>query len=120
MSKKNPYPKLKQFEYINCIVCDHKIDMVNPELRNKNNITKYEPSNHMWSGLVEKISAGYGSTLDGDMYYIGICDDCTRKKFKDGTLRYSGAYMNLPLEDHVIEASDKLRNRKNNLDDLIK
>lgn len=44
----------------------------------------------MWDGgIVEKISAGYGSLLDGDMYVLAICDDCVRRK----QLKYVGNYM---------------------------
>ena len=48
----------------------------------------------MWDdGIVQKISAGFGSTLDGDMYVIAICDDCAKKKIEEGALLYVGNYM---------------------------
>ncbi len=31
-------------------------------------------------GIVDTISAGYGSVLDGDIYVIAICDDCIKEK----------------------------------------
>ena len=44
----------------------------------------------MWSdGIVEKISAGYGSILDGNMYILAICDECVKSK----QLKYVGNYM---------------------------
>jgi phage terminase large subunit-like protein len=36
-----------------------------------------EQENLSWdSGAVAKISCGYGSTLDGEQFLIGICDEC--------------------------------------------
>jgi len=35
--------------------------------------------NCMWAdGIVDKISAGFGSSLDGDIYILGVCDDCLK------------------------------------------
>ena len=39
-------------------------------------------------GIVESISAGYGSDLDGDNYIIAICDKCVEEKHKQGKLKY--------------------------------
>ena len=51
-----------------------------------------EPENSMWhGGIIAKISAGYGSTLDRNMYIIAICDSCIEKG-KD-KLQYVGDYM---------------------------
>lgn len=43
-------------------------------------------------GIVQKISAGYGSTLDGNVYLLAICDDCTKKKVEEGVLIYRGNF----------------------------
>jgi hypothetical protein len=34
-------------------------------------------------GVVDNISAGYGSRYDGDVVQIGICDDCLDGLIKD-------------------------------------
>ena len=48
----------------------------------------------MWlNGIVDKISANYGSSHDGDVYIIGICDDCITSKVKDGIIEYAYSYM---------------------------
>ncbi len=50
----------------------------------------YKPWEGMWdSGIVERIAAGYGSTLDGNMYVLAICDNCVKEK----KLMYVGNYM---------------------------
>jgi hypothetical protein len=111
---------LKKFDYINCIICDSKIQLLDGT-PNRFSKPKYNPVSQMWNnGMIERISAGFGSKHDGDMFYIGICDECTVKKFKDGTLRYAGAYMNEEYTDDKIFENDKMRNRKNNLSNLIK
>lgn len=70
-----------------CICCDKEIN----KLDGMPNDKEWEG---MWNdGIVEKISAGYGSTLDGDMYVLAICDDCVRKKHNEGKLLYVGNYM---------------------------
>ena len=35
-------------------------------------------------GVVDKITAGYGSQLDGNEYVIGVCDACLNSKVMDG------------------------------------
>ena len=48
----------------------------------------------MWDGgIVEKINAGYGSVLDGNMYVIAICDECIKEKAKEGSATLVGNYM---------------------------
>lgn len=48
-----------------CIKCNKEIQSV---------------KNMWWNGgIVNKIIAGYGSKLDGDVYLISICDECTKK-----------------------------------------
>jgi len=106
--------------YINCIVCDFKIEILDMSLgrMGKDN---YIPSREMWNGgMIEEISAGYGSGHDGDIYYIGICDGCITKKFYDGTLRYKGSYMGSEISEKALKKAEKCRNRRNNLNDLIK
>jgi len=57
-------------------------------------------------GIVSNISAGYGSDCDGDVYLIGICDDCLRIKRTEGSAIY--------LYDYLIPRhSDIMRNEYN-------
>lgn len=57
----------------NCIRCDKIIKQINSPIDNK-------LENCMWNGgIVNKILAGYGSSLDGDIYILGICDDCLKR-----------------------------------------
>lgn len=43
--------------------------------------TSSPPTSAMWdSGVVFKDGAGYGSSLDGDIYLIAVCDDCLKVK----------------------------------------
>lgn len=70
-----------------CIKCGKFIKPVNQDDRSK-------PEHAMWDGgIVDKIAAGYGSCHDGDMYIIGLCDECVTK-WQD-RLQYAGNYMNV-------------------------
>jgi hypothetical protein len=44
-------------------------------------------------GMAARISCGYGSRLDGNVYMIAICDSCARKKQKEGLLTYVYNYI---------------------------
>jgi len=66
-----------------CIKCGSKIFLIEEEF--------HRPEKSMWSGgIVDKIAAGYGSILDGNMYIIAICDTCIKKN-KD-ILEFVGSY----------------------------
>jgi len=68
-----------------CIKCNSEIVPVYPE------ILSGKPEQGMWvGGIVDKIVANYGSTLDGDVYLIAICDGCV----KDNKLEKLGNYIN--------------------------
>ena len=48
----------------------------------------------MWNdGIVQRIEAGYGSLLDGDMFVMAICDTCVDKKTREGVMLWVGNYM---------------------------
>lgn len=73
-----------------CVVCKKEVDVI------------YHPEgvtitcvNHVnfGDGIAGRIEAGYGSTLDGNMYMIAICDDCARKAQTDGRLTYVDNYI---------------------------
>ncbi len=75
--------------------------------------------NRMWLyGVVANVSAGYGSSLDGDQFVIAVCDNCLLDKVEDGTIAYTG---NCLGGDHInkLEKYKKIWRRSNNLDDLL-
>ena len=69
-------------------------------------------------GIIQIVTAGYGSNHDGDKFIIAICDDCIQSNLDDGTLLLfkSGSYVT-PEED--LERSKKIYKRRKRLDDLI-
>lgn len=76
--------KATKEQILNCICCNKEIK----------EIIEGIPSNKEWEGMwndgiVDRIAAGYGSSLDGNMYIIAICDDCVKEK----KLKYVGNYM---------------------------
>lgn len=69
-------------------------------------------------GIIQIVTAGYGSNHDGDKFIIAICDDCIQSNLDDGTLLLfkSGSYVT-PEED--LKKSKKIYKRRKRLDDLI-
>lgn len=48
----------------------------------------------IWDGgIVSKISAGFGSSNDGEVYVIGVCDECINKKVNSGVVAHVGDYI---------------------------
>jgi len=43
--------------------------------------------------MAGRISAGYGSNHDTNVYMIAICDDCITEKMAEGKLIYAYTYM---------------------------
>jgi len=85
------------------------------------NDDKFDPLHEMVNGgTITEISFGYGSKHDGDIFYMGICDKCTTEKFQNGTLRYQKNAFGIEYTEEEIKSSDKQRNRRDNLNDLIK
>ena len=85
------------------------------------NMSDIGAENRMWSGgIVSKISAGYGSVLDGDQFIVAICDECIKEKMEDGTIAYISNYM--MSHESIKEDLDKYRKiwrRNNNLNELL-
>ena len=76
--------------------------------------------NRMWlDGIVKNASAGYGSSHDGDMFVIAVCDKCITIKKEDGTIAYTGNYMGFDSEITQLDEYRKIWRRANNLDELI-
>lgn len=72
-----------------CICCDAKIKTLHPET------TRFPQSGMYDGGTVERISSGYGSKHDTDMFIIAICDDCIDRLKKENKVQYAGNYMHL-------------------------
>jgi hypothetical protein len=70
-------------------------------------------------GAIQIIGMGYGSTLDTDMYLVGICDDCLKSLQKSGLVLYYGSYIFHPKSAEMIEESKRLYLRRRNLDKLV-
>ena len=73
-------------------------------------------------GIIETITAGYGSKYDTNEFIIAICDDCIKENLEDGTLLYYGNYMANSDDKYAVESrenSRKIYKRRKNLDGLI-
>ena len=91
----------KQIEH-NCVVCDKPIKRI----MTLPNDTDWQGC---WNGgIVNKISAGYGSLLDGDMFILAICDECVKKK----KLRNVGNYMFQDMPPVLFTTEDDVEIRK--------
>lgn len=77
--------------------------------------------NRMWNdGIVQIISAGYGSKHDTDQFVMAICDECINEKQDQGLLLYYGNYMNPGEYDKEQIAKSRIRYRRDsNLDNLV-
>jgi hypothetical protein len=80
-----------------------------------------DASSQMWNdGVVQKLSAGYGSCHDGDEFIIAICDDCIIKKKATGNLAYIDNYIGyLSKEDEDYINSRTSWRRYNNINDFL-
>lgn len=84
----------QDFEKINgqdrpCICCDKKIKPIHAEH------TQFPQKGMYLNGTVDRIAAGYGSCLDGDMYIVAICDECLKKLKEQNKIQFAGNYMNM-------------------------
>ena len=81
---KKPKPPI---ESIKCICCEKVIDRTDKK-------SKHNPIGDEWNGgMCGRIDANYGSIHDSDVFFIGLCDDCTTRKREDGTLIFRYNYM---------------------------
>lgn len=118
-----------------CICCDKKISLLYPEIDLKEGETeesivfkeykqddniKINAGSRMWNdGIVHKVSAGYGSSHDGDEFIIAICDECITKKKMTGNIAYVNNYM-FPIKgDEDFEKSKIAWRRYNNINDIL-
>lgn len=68
-------------------------------------------------GVIQKITAPYGSIHDGDRFLLAICDSCIKSKLEDGGLLFLSQTFG-DDESRRIESSKKIYRRNNNLDKL--
>lgn len=67
----------------NCIRCGVEIEPITHGTNT--HVTK--PESAMWNGgIVDKVTAGYGSDHDMNQFIIAICDEC----IKDGSVQFAG------------------------------
>lgn len=73
------------------------------------------------SGIIQRISAGYGSSHDTSTFLIAICDECISEQLADATLLYWGNYMSpgSSWDKEDKEKSKQMYRRRKNLDSLI-
>lgn len=72
------------------------------------------------NGIIQIISAEYGSSNDGSQFIIAICDGCIEENLNNSNLLYYGDYIS-PNSTYTIEQKEKSKlryNRKKNLDDI--
>lgn len=72
-----------------CICCNNSISPIDTIP------TRFPQSGMYKNGIVDKISAGYGSDFDGNMYIIAVCDECIKKLKEENKIQSAGNYMNL-------------------------
>lgn len=72
-----------------CVCCNVEVNRLYPD-----EYPTANPWEGMWNdGIVQRIEAGYGSLLDGDMFVMAICDTCADKKTREGVMLWVGNYM---------------------------
>lgn len=112
--------KTEYFDFMNCICCGKTIKLIEIGDRNED---KFKPEQNPWlDGAVKLISAPYGSSHDGDLFYLGICDNCITEGYRNGRLRYKGDYISNHIGKFTEEeklSQDQLRNREYNLNNLV-
>jgi hypothetical protein len=62
---------------IKCICCSKELLTIFDDVPNKASYS---------NGGADNINIGYGSIYDTENFYIGICDDCIKKKLEEGIL----------------------------------
>lgn len=106
---------MKDFKSIDCVCCGFAIRrLYNYEI----DLGEHDPTKEMWkSGFVSELSIGYGSNHDGDIFFLGLCDNCIEEKSLNGTLIFKRNYTHWDPER--IEKFEKIQSRKSKLDDLL-
>lgn len=67
---------------LKCICCGTNVQLLDLGCESDS-----PPEHGMWEdGMVDKVTAGYGSKFDCDRFLIAMCDSCIEEKVKDDTL----------------------------------
>lgn len=67
---------------IKCICCEKEIKSLDEDFKNE------VPWEGMYnSAVVDKVSAGYGSSYDMDIFRIAICDKCVEEKLEKNIIQ---------------------------------
>ena len=106
---------LSKFTFINCICCGKKIELLNKIQGVSDDKIFSDPNwnanSQMWNdGVVEEMSAPYGSCHDGDTFYLAICDKCVDEGYRNGRLRYKCDY----ISSTICKFSDEELKKKTN------
>lgn len=112
-------PEMTEEEYIWSIE-EHPLDENGQKYYLRDKLVT-NADNRMWDGgIVQIISAGYGSSFDTSQFVIAICDDCIKNKIHDASILHYGNYMHggkWVKED--IDQSKQILRRRKNLDGLV-
>ena len=87
-----------------CLKCGKEIKALEHDTNADNQ--EFKDDEKMWNdGIVFKMSAGYGSKLDGNMFMGAICDECIDTMAQIDSLKYIGDYITgereyIPLRKH--------------------
>lgn len=103
-----------------CICCGKKISLLRSEKLEEDILFDTKPPSECWcDGIVGRISSGYGSKLDGNVYTIAVCDECIEIKTTDGTVAFVDQYMFPTYWEDEKDKYKTMWRRANNLDNLI-
>lgn len=110
----------RPYKHFFCVCCGNPVRKL--ELDDTNMDVRIE-SDMYRDAMVDCVAAGFGSGHDGDMFFIAICDDCTKKAIEDGRLAYKSNYLGnmIPddqIDDYYLKGYDR-RTRDLNIDDIL-
>lgn len=81
----------EQVKKLVCVCCDKPIETDYRDFDRPQDLE--DGTQGFFTSIIGRISAGYGSTLDGGVYIINICDDCINKKVEEDKVIYLGDYL---------------------------
>lgn len=82
-------PNLKIKGPVKCLMCGHELKSLHGD--------DYSMTS---DGIVSHLYAGYGSTLDGDVFQIALCDKCIEKLEKEDRIILKGNYIFGEVQNH--------------------
>ncbi len=75
-------------------VLSYNVSDLSPKME-QNNLPGDPQSEMINDGVIGGICANYGSSYDGDVFQIAICDSCIEKKMETGGIIFDHNYMGL-------------------------